>query len=70
MSEDDNQSNQQKGSSEPDETSDVSKDDSLPLNETPPAPPEKTTEADFTESCEGIAVFVQAEGDHSSQEDE
>jgi hypothetical protein len=69
MPEDNEQSSQEKSSAQGDKSTNVS-NEPLPLNETPPAPPEKTTEADFTESCEGIVVFVQAEGDHSSQENE
>lgn len=69
MPEDNEQSTQEKGSDQGGKTSNVPKD-SLPLNETPPAPPEKTTEANFIESCEGTVIFVQAEGDRSSQKDE
>ncbi|NQE35185.1 hypothetical protein [Microcoleus asticus] len=41
---------------------------SVPLNKTPPAPPEKTTTANFTESWDEIFVSVQAEGRPSRDE--
>jgi hypothetical protein len=69
MPEDNEQPSQEKSSEQGDKTSDAS-NDSLPLNQTPPAPKEKTTEANFTESCEGMVIFVQAEGDCSRQDDE
>jgi hypothetical protein len=69
MPEDNEQTGQQESSDSCDKSGSVS-NESLPLNETPPAPPEKTTEANFTESCEGIVVFVQAEGESDRQDDE
>jgi hypothetical protein len=61
MAEDDKQSKKEEASS---------KAQSVPLNETPPAPPEKTTTANFSEGQEEIFVFVQAEGASSSNEND
>jgi len=61
MAEDDKQSKKEEASS---------KAQSVPLNETPPAPPQKTTTANYSEGQEEIFVFVQAEGDSSGNEDD
>jgi hypothetical protein len=59
--EDDKQSRKEEASSEA---------TSVPLNKTPPAPPEKTSTANFSENQEESWVFLQAGGDSSDNKDD
>jgi hypothetical protein len=70
MPEKDKQSGDEKGSNDTGGAKEAPNDSPSPVNETPPAPPDRTQTANYAESCDGIVVFVQAEGDRSNQEDE